>query len=50
MYLSDRCLFLLCTCGRDRGGRRGGLEKGEAGERGRESILYGVQLKFQLYP
>jgi hypothetical protein len=28
VYLSDFCRFLLCTCGWERGGGRGGLEKG----------------------
>jgi hypothetical protein len=41
MYLSDRCLFLMCTCGRDRGG--GGWREGE----GINTVQ--VQLEFQLY-
>ncbi len=42
MYLSVFCKFLLRTCGWERRGGEGGLEKGGgARERGIECILYG---------
>ncbi len=38
MYLSDRCWFLLCTCGRERGGWR----EGEG--------IYTVQVQLEFQP
>ncbi len=38
MYLSDFCRFLLCTCGWERRGERGGWRRGGARERGIECV------------
>ncbi len=54
MYLSDRCWFLLLTCGRERGGWRGVGNLYCTYTVGISTVLFPppsrVQMKFQLYP